>query len=124
MAERAACLAAIRRAVAPTVVLAIFSLLASAMAAPAAPGVIVTDVRGEARLGDGRTVQLLAEMPVAAEVQLQPAAHLTMIHLGSQSVFELVGPGRYAIRAEGVETLAGTRPAAAKALAPSYRGVR
>ena len=103
---------------------ALAALSASALIDAAGPAAIVTDLRGDARSASGARIDLLAELPVGAEIALDRGARVVVVHLASSSTFDLAGPGAFAIRASGVEGQAGARVAPPKALSASYQGVR
>ncbi len=95
-----------------------------AIAASAEPVAIVTDVRGDARRTDGGAVGVLADLPAGSRIVLQASARLSVVHLPSQTTFELTGPGGFAIDANGVQAAAGTAAPSRKPLAAVYRDVR
>jgi hypothetical protein len=86
--------------------------------------VIVTDVRGEARLANGMPVELLRELPTDAELRLQPSARVVLIHPAAGTAYELTGPGKFIVRARQVQSLDGAHVLRSKVLPPAFRDVR
>jgi hypothetical protein len=105
--------------------LALFALFASAPVRAADGAVIVTDVRGDARLANGMPIELLRELPADAELRLQPSARVVLIHMAAGTSYELVGPGRFAVRARQVQSLdAAAQSPRSRVLPPAFRDVR
>ena len=118
----------LQRAVAlPVWTVAILLIAASAGAAaapvPTEPVALVTELAGTGSVAqkphDGALEQLLELWP-GAVISLARGARAVVVHTPTGSVYELAGPGRFRVRASGVDALEGAK-LAKRDLPPAIR---
>lgn len=73
-------------------------------------GALVTDVAGAVQIDKGQQVALLAEVAVGTRIRLEADGRATLLFLGTGEEYVLRGPGRYEVRAAGVQAREGAAP--------------
>lgn len=81
-------------------------------APPPAPVALVTQLKGAARVdqaGDRGPLELLHELLAGATVTLEARTTVVLVHTAGKRIYELQGPGRFAVLGAGVAGLANAR---------------
>ncbi len=112
-----------------TLLEALLALVAAALwpvAALAAEALaMVTDVQGRVLLAPGRAaVEILAELPADAAVELAPGARLTLVYVKGGAEYEVSGPGSARLAAAGPAVAGGAKLQAKDRLPDVYRDVK
>ena len=86
---------------------------------------MVTDVQGRVLLAPGRAaVEILAELPADAAVELAPGARLTLVYVKGGAEYEVSGPGSARLAAAGPAVAGGAKLQAKDRLPDVYRDVK
>jgi hypothetical protein len=106
------------------VLLVLLASMLTPLAFSAEPAALVLELSGDARLGNGRAVEMLQELQPMAELVLAASTHLVVLHHRAQASYALTGPGTFVIRTDSVQGTGSVAPPAAKPLSTSYSNVR
>jgi hypothetical protein len=93
---------------------------------------LIADVAGSVTVADSAAAkaedrwpaQLLQCLPPRRVVTLEPEARVTLFFAQGSRAFELAGPARYEVAADGVRPLNGSRTVAARALNQAFGALR
>ncbi|MYN26932.1 hypothetical protein [Duganella levis] len=87
----------------------------------AAADVLVTSLRGDARVGNA-AVKQLDQLPYQQRIELADGAQLVLVDLRSAQQYVVRGPGQYVLEPDGVQPRAGAA-VQRKQLPAAYRGI-